>query len=190
MPDTIRAFIACKLPQRVIASIEDLQNHLKKYGFSVRWVRPKNIHLTLKFLGNIKTADVETVGDVLKKAVSGFVPLVLEASGSGAFPNLHRPHVLWTGITGQTKELQHLQKAIENRLHPIGFPKETRPFTGHLTMGRVKGSINRRTLQQAIEAQSGYRSGPFTADRVFLFRSDLKPTGSEYTQLREIEISG
>jgi len=189
MPDTIRAFIAFELPQRVIASIEELQNHLKKYGFSARWVRPKNIHLTLKFLGNIKTAEVETVGDALEKAVSGFVPLVLEATGAGAFPNLHRPHVLWTGIAGQTTELQQLQKTIEVRLHSIGFPNETRPFKGHLTVGRVKRSINSRTLQQAIEAHSGYRSGPFTVDRLFLFQSDLTPTGSKYTKLREIEIS-
>lgn len=189
MPDTIRAFVAFELPQRVIASIEELQNHLKKYGFSVRWVRPKNIHLTLKFLGDIKTTDVEAVGDAVQEAVSGFAPLALEASGAGVFPNLRRPRVLWTGIAGQTTELTQLQKAIDDSLQPIGFPKEARPFKGHLTLGRVKGTIENRTLQKALEAHNTFQSGPFTVDRLFLFKSDLKPTGSEYTRLREIEIT-
>lgn len=189
MPDTIRAFVAFELPQRVIASIEEIQNHLKKYGFNMRWVRPKNIHLTLKFLGDIKAADIETVGDAVEKAVIGVAPFSLEASGVGVFPNLRRPRVLWTGIGGQTEELKQLQKAIEMGLLGIGFPKEARPFKGHLTLGRVKGTVDGRTLQNAIASHSGFQSGPFTVDRLFLFKSDLKPTGSEYTKLSQIEIS-
>jgi len=189
MPDTIRAFVAFELPQRVIASIEEIQNLLREYGFNMRWVRPKNIHLTLKFLGNIKTADVETVGDAVEKAVGGFAPLSLEVRGVGVFPDLRRPRVLWTGIAGQTTELKQLQNAIENGLHAIGFPKEARPFKEHLTLGRVKGPLERKTLQQALEAHTDFQSGPFTVDRVFVYKSDLKPSGPEYTKLSVIEIS-
>ncbi len=189
MQDTIRTFVAIELPQRVIASIEEMQHRLKKYDFNIRWVRPLNIHLTLKFLGNIKTTDIEMVGDAVERAGSGFGPLSLEAFGLGVFPDLRRPRVIWTGIAGQTDELKRLQTTVENGIQAIGFPKESRPFRGHLTLGRIKGGIDSKRLQEAIDKFGDFQSGPFTVDRLFLFKSDLKPSGSEYTKLKEIKIS-
>ena len=186
----IRAFIAFELPRRVTAAIAEIQKHLKQYLFNVRWVRPDNIHLTLKFLGDIKTTDIDTVGDAVENAADGFSPFSLEASGVGVFPNMHRPRVLWTGIAGQTAQLQQLHEAVEQRLESIGFPKETRPFRGHLTLGRIKGNIAPRSLHEAVAAHQGFQSGLFAVDRLYVFKSDLKPTGSEYTKLCQIEITG
>lgn len=188
MPDTIRAFVAFELPRRVMSCIEEIQSRLKKSDVNLRWVRPESIHLTLKFLGNIQAADVEAIGGALEFAAQGVAPLVLEATALGVFPNLRRPRVLWMGIAGQTAGLNRLRENVETALTTLGFPTEARPFTGHLTLGRTKGTLKGRSLLKALETHTDFRSGPFTVDRFFLFKSDLKPTGAEYTKLRAIEL--
>ena len=189
MPDTIRTFVAIELPHRVIASIAEIQSRFKEYGFNIRWVRPENIHLTLKFLGNIAPEAVEKVCEAVSKAVSASGPLSLEAAGVGVFPHMRRPRVVWVGITGHTAGLRVLQKKVDAELLSIGFPKERRPFNGHLTLGRVKGSIPAKRFQEAFDRCSDFHAGSFLVDELILFKSDLKSTGSEYTRLCQMRIS-
>ncbi|MEA3436991.1 MAG: RNA 2',3'-cyclic phosphodiesterase, partial [Thermodesulfobacteriota bacterium] len=136
--DTIRAFIAIELPEEITAFIRKIQEGLRSYGFKARWVRPENVHLTLKFLGDINNEEIKKVGDAIISAASENSSMSLGAKGIGFFPGVKRSRVIWTGIAGQTKELTDLQKTLDGKLETIGFPKEKRPFKGHLTIARIK----------------------------------------------------
>lgn len=188
MPDTIRAFIAIELPEKIIASISNIQESLRSYGFKVRWVRPQNIHLTLKFLGNVTEAEAEAIGRALTASANDFAPLTIAAKGLGVFPGIKRPRVLWVGVGGQINELIQLQQSLDEKLAGIGFPREKRAFKGHLTMGRVKAKIDPKRLLEAIREFAGFESEPFVADKVILFKSDLQPTGAIYTKLLEAPL--
>jgi 2'-5' RNA ligase len=190
MSRSIRTFIAVKLPETVLAAIDGVQERLASHGFNVRWVTTGNIHLTLKFLGEVDKDEVDGIAAVLTEAVHGFAPLRLAAAGVGVFPSVKRARVIWVGISGQLPELAALQRSIEDRLAGIGYPHEKRPFSGHLTLGRVKGRIAASRLTSAMVALRDFASETFEVDRVVLFKSDLRPTGAAYTELRQITLPG
>ena len=190
MSKSLRTFVAVKLPETVLAAIGVVQEQLAVYGFNVRWVTTGNIHLTLKFLGEVHEDELEGIAAVLTEAVHGFAPLRLAAAGVGVFPSVKRARVIWMGLSGQLSEFASLQRSIEDRLATIGYPREKRPFSGHLTLGRVKGSIAVSRLTTAMDAFRVFASETFEVDRVVLFKSDLRPTGALYTELRQVTLSG
>lgn len=179
----IRAFICFKLPGRIISSIRGLQKSMHNSGLQVRWVRPENIHLTIKFLGNIRVSDINDIEIAVQETAVNFSPLLLSAGGAGVFPNIRKPRVIWTGIEGQRKELVDLQKMLAEKLGCIGFPKETRPFKGHLTIGRLKGRVDSRKLAENISRVNSFTTKQFFCDRIFLMQSELKPSGPIYSRL-------
>ena len=183
MPDTTRAFIAIELPEEITAFIHKIQEGLRSYGLKARWVRPENIHLTLKFLGDINNEDIKKAGDAIISAAGENASMSLGAKGIGVFPGVKRPRVIWTGIAGQTKELADLQKTLDEKLETAGFPKEMRPFKGHLTIARIKGKVDARRLIDAMQEFGRFESKTFMADEVVLFKSELKPSGAVYTKL-------
>jgi 2'-5' RNA ligase len=185
MPDTIRTFIAFKLPKNIISSISEIQNRFKSYAFNARWVNPANIHLTLKFLGDINYTDIENVGKTIINAVNSHTSVSLAVKGAGVFPGIKRPRVIWVGLGGEIKKLAGIQNDIEENLEKLGFPREKRPFRGHLTLGRIKGKINPKKL---LNAMKKFESELFIADKIFLFKSELKSTGSVYTELKSISL--
>jgi len=154
----------------------------------VKWVRSQNIHLTLKFLGNINKTDTEIVGKVIRESACGYSPIFLTTKGIGAFPDIKRPRVIWIGITGQIKQLISLQKRLDERLDAIGFPKDNRPFRGHLTLARIKRRINPQRLIDVIKYYSEFESETFIADNIHLFKSDLKSSGAVYTKLISVPL--
>ena len=189
MSETIRTFIAVELPEKIISSISRVQENIKSYyGFKIRWVRPENIHLTLKFLGNVKKAEIEKVGEAIFESVKGYSPITLRAKGIGTFPGIKRPRVIWVGISGQLDLLVELHKTLDDELEAISFPKENRTFRGHLTLGRVKAKIDPKRFGDALNKLAGFESESFTADRIILFKSELKPTGAVYTKLVEASL--
>jgi RNA 2',3'-cyclic 3'-phosphodiesterase len=190
MSTSIRTFVAVKLPGTVLAAIGDVQEQLAVYGFNVRWVTTGNIHLTLKFLGEVHEDELDGIAAVLTEAVHGFAPLRLAAAGVGVFPSVKRARVIWMGLSGQLSEFVSLQRSIEDRLATIGYPREKRPFSGHLTLGRVKGPIAASRLTTAMDAFRDCASETFEVDRVVLFKSDLRSTGALYTELRQVTLSG
>ena len=181
--DTIRAFIAIELPDEITAFIHKIQEGLRSYGFKARWVRPENIHLTLKFLGDINNEDIKKAGDAIISAAGENASMSLGAKGIGFFPGVKRSRVIWTGIAGQTKELTDLQKTLDGKLDTVGFPKEKRPFKGHLTIARIKRKIDARRLVDAMKEFGRFESKTFIADEVVLFKSELKPSGAVYSKL-------
>ena len=186
----IRAFICFKLPRRIILSIRELQESIKDSGLKIRWVKAENIHLTIKFIGDIRLSDINDIGLAIKETAGEFAPLLLSAQGLGVFPNLKRPRVIWTGLSGQIEELIGLQKILDKKLRFIGFPKEKRPFKGHLTIGRVKGRLDSRKLSEFMNRFNKFETKQFSGDRIFLMQSELKPSGPIYTKLMSEPLSG
>ena len=136
---TIRSFIAIELPEAVKTGLQQLQTELTlpRYSF-VKCVAPEGIHLTLKFLGNISAEKVTDITGVMEQASQEVSPFQLQLTEVGAFPNMRRPRVLWVGIKGEVDKLVSWQQRIDNGLVPLGFAKEARPFTPHLTLARLR----------------------------------------------------
>ncbi len=188
MSQTIRSFIAFELPAGVISLLDYVQQELKSLRLKARWVRPRNIHLTLKFLGNIKPADIEDIGVAMADAVRDCAPFTLTVGGIGFFPGIKRPRVIWVGLGGAKPTLLNLQRNLEDRLATVGFPKEKRSFKAHLTLGRIRQAVNPNTVGQAMQDYSDLGNLQFTADRIILFKSDLKPSGAVYSQLKQADL--
>lgn len=186
--ETIRSFIAVKLPETVVSHIADVQDELKRAGFRMSWVRPGNIHLTLKFLGNIEKDAVDDIALGMRQALSGGNPLTLRAKGLGVFPTMKNPRVLWVGLTGDIPALFDLQNRVEENMDRLGYPKENRKFKAHLTIARIKSRLDLKKLSDKIAQFSSFESEPFTVNDVILFQSDLNPTGAIYTPLAKAPL--
>jgi 2'-5' RNA ligase len=186
MSETFRAFIAMDLPESVHSFLGEAQEALKLYGFRVKWVRPQNIHLTLKFLGNTATADTDKIVEAMTLAARNCPTVALAAKGVGVFPDVRRPRVIWAGLNGQLEILANLQQTLDDHLADLGFPKETRAFKSHLTLGRVKGKIASARMKAAIDKLKEFESESFEINRVILFKSELRPSGAVYTKVHRV----
>ena len=178
-----RTFIAFELPENIVACLKRLQNALKQHELNIRWVNPKNIHLTLKFLGDIPVREYLEIESAIKLTSQAFEPPVLSVTGMGVFPTIKNARVLWTGIGGETETLIKLQQNLEMQLSYLGIQKENRPFKAHLTLGRLKKRVVPAQLLKAIKACCEFKPLNFSAKHVVLYQSDLKPDGAVYTPL-------
>ena len=185
MPSTIRTFIALELPPSLISLLAKVQEDLQSMGLRAKWVRPENIHLTLKFLGNINPADIDNIGRAMVDAVGKFETFNLVAGGVGVFPGINRPRVIWVGLKGQIQLLFAMQRLLEDNLAALGYKKEKRPFKGHLTLGRFKQRVNPDTIRRVLQEFGNLSSEEFTTRRVIFYKSDLKSTGAVYSQLQQ-----
>jgi len=190
MNQTIRAFIAFPLPELISTRICDIQERLKSYRLPVRWVKPENVHLTLKFLGEISLSTIDGIAEVIEATVRDFSPLILFTNGLGVFPGIKKPRVIWIGISGDIKPLSEIQANLETNLEIKGFAKENRPFKSHLTLGRVKGDIHPENLIDILRSFSDFSSEPFEAGELVLYKSELKPSGALYTKLQTVYLDG
>ena len=193
---TIRTFIAIELSDEVRAALTDLQNRLKTVvpPRSVRWTAPQNIHLTLHFLGDVAIDDVEKIGVVLQKASLASQPFTLTIERLGCFPNVQRPRIMWTGVSGETEPLVALHRDLGKWLkEAIDFSPESRPYSPHLTLGRtMKGLPSRhlsqlRQVLQQEQAKVG-RLAELRVSQVGLIKSELKPTGAVYSLLSQANL--
>jgi 2'-5' RNA ligase len=190
MMEPIRSFIAIEISEVLRQRLREFLRELKSTGADVKWVRPEGIHLTLKFLGAVEQDVLERLSLVLRPAVERLDPFELKAQGAGCFPSLRNPRVVWTGLIGEEDAVSRLQREIETITAGLGFPAEDRPFKPHLTLGRVKSPKGKIPLIRMIEANSHLDLGSFRAERVILFRSDLRPEGAVYTKLQEFFLMG
>jgi len=185
----MRAFIALRLPENILSSINKIQEDLKQYRLPVRWVLSENIHLTLKFFGNISESEAESIGIAMCDCAGCCSPLMLSAKGIGVFPSVARPRVIWAGLSGQISLLLSFQDTLEKRLEKSGFKKEERPFKGHLTIGRLKDRVNNARLIEAIRKHKDFNTDLFDAGEIILFKSDLLPEGPVYTELLNVPLT-
>jgi 2'-5' RNA ligase len=188
MEKKIRTFIAIRLPDTVLHAMGKTQEALKRHHFSIRWVRPQGIHLTLKFLGDIEEKDVALVGAAMVKACSGIQPFTLRGQGTGVFPNVKRPRVVWAGVTGDVPMLLDLQKCLEDALAEIGFARENRRFKGHLTLGRVKGRLDSGHFGKVLSELDAFTTESFEVNRLILYKSTLRPQGALYERLVDVPL--
>jgi len=183
----MRCFIAIELPEGVKSALEGLQEEFKKCGVDVRWVKPENIHLTLKFLGNIDEKKVKEIVKRIERVCDKYESFSLEARGVGVFPSLHAPRVLWAGIKGNSP-LKWLQSDVEDEMASMGFKREDREFTPHLTIGRFKSFTDKKELANKIELHKDNSFGWINVKAIVLMKSDLRPSGAEYTRIAEIPL--
>lgn len=184
----VRAFIAFELPAEVRAAIAEYVQPLRTLPGRVSWVKADNIHLTLKFLGDTPEKRIGDIAEALRDIARGTHSIAASLAGTGAFPNERRPRVLWIGLEEQSGALQNLATAIDERMHRLGFEKENRPFSAHLTIGRVRdGSIGK--IIKAIRDQP-FGNREVNLHEITLMRSALHPGGSIYTPLCKIKLGG
>lgn len=189
----LRAFIAIDLPQPIQEAIEKQTSRLRQAAGDglVRWIPPQNIHLTLKFLGNIAASHMDFLKQLLHQTADSHQPFDVQIGGIGSFPNSKLPRVLWAGVHAPA-DLASLQKNIEAGAARLGYEKEARPFSPHLTLGRVRQGIDSRDLQKISAALNGIQIGNIGSarvDAVHLYKSELRPEGSLYTKLFSAPLS-
>ena len=191
--EQIRSFIAIELPEDLKLSLTRLQERLKSESRApVKWVNPNNMHLTLKFLGNIDAGVTGKITSALEEAVRGTRPFHLEIKGLGVFPNPRRVNIVWVGITGEVNQLDQLQKRVESSLTPLGFVPESRPFTPHLTLARLRDQATpdeRLNLGQLIANTEFDANCNLYINSVHLVRSQLTREGPFYSHISSIEIT-
>jgi 2'-5' RNA ligase len=182
----LRAFIAIEIPlpirQAIFQQTESLHAAL---GPLVRWVPIENMHLTLKFLGDVSPANVELISQMLTAETLGCARFPIQIGGFGAFPNSRRARVIWIGIQAPPA-LESLQRGVEAASARLGYEAEERPFSPHLTIGRVKQQIpatDQQTVRAAVDRTKVGTLGTAEITAVNLFKSDLQPTGAVYTRL-------
>ncbi len=190
--EQVRAFIAIELPDELKLALTRLQDQLKSGGqTSVRWVDPYSIHLTLKFLGDIGRDIAGRITTALEEAVRGITPFHLEARGLGAFPGLKRVQVVWVGVTGEVDRLSQLQQRIESNLAPLGFAPESRPFTPHLTIARLRDRVTpdeRQSLGHLIGSTSFDTGYAIDVGSIHLMRSQLTREGAVYSRISSVKL--
>lgn len=181
---SLRAFLALDPPPEIRKNIRIIQERLKKVlPGNIRWTNPEGMHLTLKFFGSISGADIARVSQAVSEITAEAAPLSLEVRTVGVFPHAKRPRVVWLGITGDVEPLARLQQKIDLKLLDCGFREEERPFRPHLTLGRIKSPGKTAGLEDSAARGEDYAAGSFTANGLFLFKSDLTPQGAIYTEL-------
>lgn len=194
MTEQIRAFIAIEMQDAVRASLSSLQGRLRPHEHPyVKWVDPKSIHLTLKFLGNIEQQQVSQIEEAISQASQGVSPFQLQLGGLGAFPSLGRPRVIWVAMTGEIERLVTLQKGIDQALVPLGFAIESRPFTPHLTLGRLRERASpeeRKRIGELVKATQSEAAAAMEVTEIILMRSRLTPQGALYSPLVKIILTG
>jgi len=189
----IRAFIAINLPPQLRAKLAAVQQALQRApgGQAVRWTAAGQIHLTLRFLGNVPAESVAEIQATLPQACAGIAPFDLQAGGLGCFPNPRQPRIIWVGLTGELEALRHLQDQVERATAPWGEP-EARQFHPHLTIGRVKPEQAKpaRPLAEVLQARPAEPLGTWRVQQVDLMQSRLAPGGAEYSLLNSLALTG
>ena len=190
--EEIRSFIAIDLPEEVKTELTSLQAGLKSGSrASVRWVNPGSIHLTLKFLGNIDSGLTDSIVSAMEEAVSSVHSFRIKVKGLGAFPNLRKVNIIWVGLEGDIKRLQLLQSRIDSVLVPFGFKPESRPFTPHLTLARLRDYVTpdeRLKLGQLIAETTFESDFSLYINAVNLMKSQLTREGPIYSRIGSVKL--
>lgn len=152
----------------------------------VKWVERDNLHVTLKFLGQVADQKVDDVCSKIEEATATLEPFELEIAGVGAFPSKRRPSVIWIGTQGGSEELKETSRLVEDSLEQIGFRKEGKAFHGHITIGRMRKGVHGRQVGELLSQADLGTIGSFQVDSVSVMKSELRPSGPVYSVLKRI----
>ena len=181
--ETIRAFFAIDLPSTVRNTIAETQAQFKGLGLKISWVKPENIHLTLKFLGDVPENRIEKIRNCFFQDFGDINRFQVSLGKLGVFSNWNRPRVFWIGVRDETKKLYELWSHVQMNLEALGFAKDIKGFSPHLTLARIKSPENKDRLQQKVSRWRPFDIQPFEVCEIKLFKSRLTPQGSIYTVL-------
>lgn len=184
----IRAFIAISLPPRIRELVVEVQERFHECGKTLSWIKPENVHLTVRFLGNISEEKVPAIGEAIKKGIADTHPFRMEIDEIGVFPNLKYPRVIWLGVEEATHTLIDLENRISDEMETLGFEREERKFTPHITLGWVKTYKKKNKIIEIIQSQGKIYGAEIAMESVELYRSDLKPTGAVHTVLSRFSL--
>lgn len=189
----MRAFIAIDLPKEIKEKLACLQEKLKASGADVKWVTPQNIHLTLKFLGERDEKKINKITEILKSAACAESAFQIRLSCIGAFPKIDSPRVIWVSVDKGDAETKKIAEKLEEEIAKTGIPKEDRPFSSHITIGRMRSNLNKEKLVQDLNNFAGQPATTiggleFTVTKITLFKSTLTPKGPIYEPLSEANL--
>jgi RNA 2',3'-cyclic 3'-phosphodiesterase len=192
--ERFRLFVAIAVPDAVREEILRVQRELQPLAPRgvIRWTRPDQFHLTLRFLGDVSSGHVTGLQDSLRAACSGVPVLRLRALGVGFFPNARSPRVIWIGITDGEERLVDLQRKIEAAVQPFTAEQGGERFAGHVTLGRFKpsGHLKIKALTDHAEVMKSRMFGEWPAREIELIRSELSPAGARHTLLATFPLGG
>lgn len=183
-----RSFFAVELSREIAEGVRRVQNGLRERLAGVSWARPEGIHLTLKFLGEVDPDRIAGIASKAEACIKAIRPFTIGVKGCGGFPNARNPRVIWIGVENPGGLLKDLQVRLEQGMEEMGFAREGRGYTPHLTIGRLRPGKGKGGVAQALEAMKDCDLGSMEVREVCLFRSLLKPTGAEYSKLKVIQL--
>ena len=184
----MRAFIAIEVPQPLKVEMAAVQSRLKDAGVDANWSRPEGVHLTLKFLGEVREELAPEILGALTVALADATCFRLSLEGVGTFPNPASARVVWLGVTGDVGRLVALQAAVEEATAGVGMQRDDRPYTPHLTLGRVKRIRRRDAWLKGLEGVKNVTLPGFDVTAVGLIRSELGPGGAKYRELGNVAL--
>jgi 2'-5' RNA ligase len=179
----IRTFIAVELEEAIRDQAVALQAELARAAADVKWVEPENLHVTLVFLGEVPDKEVPTVCRIAQESLSGMGPFRMTVETLGSFPNPRRPRTIWIGVGAGVQELCQIHDALEIPLMDLGYRREDRRYTPHITLGRVKGDRPNDKLVTAMARHAAWKGGEMTVRELCVMGSELTPQGPVYTVL-------
>jgi 2'-5' RNA ligase len=184
MSEQIRSFIAFDIEnEQVLNRFSTAQKFVVETGADLRLVAPQNIHITIRFLGDISLGMVEKIYESMKKVQ--FTPFVIQIRGLGVFPSLNYPRVVWAGMTDGVTQLKSIFDQLEPQICELGFQADSHGFSPHLTIARVKSGLNKQRLTELVKKKGDFEFGTIQVNCLKLKRSQLSPTGPTYTTVRE-----
>ena len=187
----MRAFIAIPLPLEIKDYLASLEQQLKTSQADVKWVEPENIHLTLKFLGERNDKKIEKILEIMQGAAKDKPSFLIRLSSLGAFPRIDSPRIIWVGIQEGTQETEAIALELEEKIARLGIPKEDRPFSSHITIGRTRSNKNLQDLSRELNQLSKKikdRKAEFTANQIVLFKSTLSHQGPIYETFQAVNL--
>jgi len=187
----IRSFLAFELPPDIKSMVKRVSEDVRRSDLNLKWVKVDNIHLTVVFMGDIRTEDVQVIGEKIEDVCLGCEPFEISLKGMGVFPDTRRPRVLWLGLEMETERISSFRNSLQERLLAFGIKEEKRAFTPHLTLGRFDKPGRGDSLLGDIISQYKDLKGPVCQlEELVMFKSELKPGGAEYTKLKTCPLKG
>ncbi|HEY2825997.1 MAG TPA: RNA 2',3'-cyclic phosphodiesterase [Pirellulales bacterium] len=188
----LRTFVAVEVTPEIRSTALRLIERLRGAPVKVTWTKADNLHYTLKFLGDVLAEKTADICRAVQEAVGPFSPFEIVAAGAGAFPSAGHPRTVWLGLNEGAEQMELVYQAVERLLEPLGFPKEHRRFTAHLTLGRVRGGdpTGFNELAELVRKHAEFDAGAMTVDSVTVFSSTLGRDGPMYEVLSRAEFRG
>lgn len=187
----IRSFLAFELPPDIKSMVKDISEDVRRTGLDLKLVKVDNIHLTVVFMGNIRSEDVRAIEKEARDLCVFYEPFKIALKGLGVFPNTRRPRVLWLGLDMDTERISSFRDSLQERLLTFGINEEKRAFTPHLTLGRFRRPERHDPLLgDIISRYADIKTPVGRLEELVMFKSELRPGGAEYTRLNAFPLKG